>query len=480
MLARKELIDHLNDLFVTTRFKYIKQEKDGTYRTFDAKKNQRHYNFNDVCLERHLNMEETYGIFSASNASKFVCFDIDTNDPLEAKRAVYVLHQVFTDLSIPTKYVYTSLSGSKGYHVEIFFEELISISILQAFFTLVIISFENLLDPNHPFRGIIEFRPTFGQGLKLPLGLHQKANVICWYVNVQNGCVPIASYDILSTIRKIPYHYIEQALEQVDRKLPISPHNKTSLHSHDSSSGSFKEKYSNLLESGLTQPSTRFITLTKLAKLHYLNGVQPDKCKVLLEEWLHNQPKGLYVSDWATCSKDITRIIEWTYDQERKVYKRATEIELFESEIKEIMNNKRLRIGAKKVLFAMLVHSKRFPSPDGVFYLTFSQLEEMVELSHHAVYKNVDQLNNQQIVIPVLTGQKESINGKIYGKPNHYKINIAPPTGRSWSTEINQLSQYVVTFYLAIYHLYDLSDLRKKIPAIQYKNIKETIAKSIS
>ena len=107
------------------------------------------------------------------------------------------------EIGIPRDRIYASYSGGKGYHVEVFFEGIVSTERLHALYKYVIQKRD--LDPRK-----VEFRPTHTSAIKLPLSAHAKTEKICWYVDRDN-LMPIERMDYIMEIQPISLGEIDAA-----------------------------------------------------------------------------------------------------------------------------------------------------------------------------------------------------------------------------------------------------------------------------
>src|SRR5205085_11636417 len=189
MTIEKELMEQLvnkfNELFITKRKKYLILKQNGEYIQINENNSTGFKKLNDFHIKRHLQGKETLGVFAGEYNTQFICFDVDFHDPKLAKWYTYRVIDSLVNVGVPEKYIHTSTSGNKGYHVDVYFNKMITIDVCKAFFDLVIN--QGQLYSEH---GKVEFRPS-NQGLKLPLGINFKNNNSrtnkCWYVDYNNS-----------------------------------------------------------------------------------------------------------------------------------------------------------------------------------------------------------------------------------------------------------------------------------------------------
>lgn len=109
----------MGKLYVTYRKKFLEQYLDKEKNIVKWTENK--YALNDQMILKHLIQQKTIGVFAGSIITSFMCFDIDVKDNELAKWVVYKIVDCLQNLGIAGKYIHISLSGSKGYHVDVFF-----------------------------------------------------------------------------------------------------------------------------------------------------------------------------------------------------------------------------------------------------------------------------------------------------------------------------------------------------------------------
>lgn len=170
----RDVVKRLSFLYITYRGRYILSM--GNYGTFMAKVSRNGEKIpaklTDKVLFGHLKHQYAVGVFAGPLTSKFVCFDVDIPD----RTVVFNLTDAIVARGIPREYLHVSSSGSKGYHIDIFFDQPVLTSQLKKLYRLVI------ADTGYsPAK--VEFRPTFKQGVKLPLSVHHKTGRVAWYLD---------------------------------------------------------------------------------------------------------------------------------------------------------------------------------------------------------------------------------------------------------------------------------------------------------
>ena len=183
-MENKALIEAFKNTYCFYRRKYVMSSPKYT-------KTVKH-SYSDAVIESHLNGGYALAVFAGSKATRFISVDVDAG----GKAAVRKVIDAFVELGIPRDRIYVSLSGMKGYHVDIFFEPWIYNEKARNLYDLMIN--RTGLDPKK-----VEFRPTNRQAIKLPLGIHAKTGARCWYVD-RDTFEPIEDLSYINEIRPIP------------------------------------------------------------------------------------------------------------------------------------------------------------------------------------------------------------------------------------------------------------------------------------
>lgn len=166
-----DILNKLNDLYVSYRGRYVVAANGQIFIPQDKHTGHPRPLISKV-LCAHLNQRFAVGVYAGPLSSKFVCFDVDLAD----EDVVHRLIDGIEEFGFPRDRIYVSSSGGKGFHVEIFFSQLMYTKVLLCFYHSVI---QRLgLDPKK-----VEFRPTHGQSIKLPLSVHHKTGNVCWYLD---------------------------------------------------------------------------------------------------------------------------------------------------------------------------------------------------------------------------------------------------------------------------------------------------------
>ncbi len=408
----------------------------------------------DFRIVNHLKGKKTVCVFSLSDATKFICFDVDIKDKNnkkgKAQKVVRLLVDTLVKYGIPKDRIYTSWSGSKGYHVEIFFKHTYSLSKAELFFDLIVNrpSLKSILNAN------IEFLPTATRAIKLPLGLNFlsrfKKNRLCNFVDIHSGeeFIDILSLKHFMDIQKTDHEIIDTAVERLiadnassDNSIPYGNNSTiTSLTSVSSNNEMKQQKDVNstvsqlipeqsnnkkslesilrLEREGLKQPGTRHDSLLSLAILYkcYYNYCREEN-KSKLIEWLENQDKNTYTTPLEDSIKDIEKIVQYTYDRDYQLGKNSPSICISAKEMEQVIKVKQKN--AKLLLFTLLVHNKRHSFVGGIFYMSKNLMSKSSGLCDKTCRNQLKNLVNQKFVEEVETMIPDG-NGSY--EANRYKL----------------------------------------------------------
>lgn len=175
-------------------------------------------------LAEHLKGKKTYAPYQLSSEGKvkWLCFDVDAyNDVAEEKIrdiVIKVSKKVHARLG-PNSFL-VEKSGSKGYHVWVFFERPLDVHLAFALGHELVQTIPTTDTIN------IEIYPkqqsktkTYGNTVKLPLGIHQKTGTRCLFVD--STFTPYEDqWEKLLNVRRISPDWVE---ENVDAYVPPPP-----------------------------------------------------------------------------------------------------------------------------------------------------------------------------------------------------------------------------------------------------------------
>ena len=198
-----DVVNQFTNLYISYRGRYVVALNGSVFIPHVGQECKR---LENKAIIAHLNQRYAIGVFAGFSGSKFLCFDIDLDDLTVVRKVMDGL----CEFGIPEDYIFVSTSGGKGYHVEVFFSDLVYTNLLYDLYMFVIA--QKQLDHKK-----VEFRPTFGQAIKLPLSKHHKTGNICWYLD-RHSFEPIKDIGYVMNIRQMDRDAVEQLIQDKAKK----------------------------------------------------------------------------------------------------------------------------------------------------------------------------------------------------------------------------------------------------------------------
>lgn len=384
------VVQALNNLYVTYRRKFIVQKKDGSYREIKRySKEKKSYApvLTDKALKQHIEGKQTIGIFAGSKKTKFICFDIDTKD--KARADTYQLRDTlildFADqFGFTYEHINISFSGNKGYHIDLFFDGVIDNEGIEKFYYSVL-SKAGLTTKE------VELRPLAQTGIKLPLGIHQVTEKRCAFVSTYNLDETLPLNHILN-IKQIDKNKFEQGLELIkDETVEVSKsvdemteeeHKEfvrsrvdTSLYEVNNLKGVLRD----ILENNtLKYPDTRNkYTFFLAIYLKEMGNDVADSISIINNIMLNTKRKlkGFISSSEQHIKYETERIVKNAHKQNYIMFTIRRDVELYKEELQDVMNIKGVHL--QSLYLAMLIHAKRYSDDGESFYMAYSTMANM-------------------------------------------------------------------------------------------------------
>lgn len=467
----------LKELYGIEVNRYISQNRDGTYTTYDKQRYKHAQTLSKKHFIRHLEGTQTLGVFASGLFTSFICFDVDTgkhNIETAERDTRYLVGILNYDFGISLDDIHISYSGNKGYHIEIFFDKSIPVAKAKQFYKLV-------LDKSGFKPSDIEFRPTGTQGVKIPLGWHKVTSHFCPYVD-HNLSVLDNSY--LMTIKPLNTEQFFNGLALDDDDILILEHEKAhefdTLHSEinliqDDLNNILPECERVLSENHLVTPHTRHkMTLIGAMFLRSQGHTQDDVIKIVNDVMLNTKrtSQGYINASESEIISEVKRITGLVFKHDYKLRQAQRDVYVYQHEIDVILNVKGWH--NKKLLFSMLIHSKRHATKDGIFSMTYEQLHDYGNTTDRNKLKShISKLNEYIEVVSsnVMDIDRCKREGKIYKKPNRYRLKESIKKSfdnHSAKVEIKanaSLEQVIQCFY-------NLDDLKKHLTRTEISKLK--------
>lgn len=388
--------------YITYRKKYIVQNKDNYVTVFS--------NISDYMLNQHIKGKSTYGIF-VNKVSKFLTFDIDLKVKGREWKEYnkWVLNKTIHALEEEGfgQYLNVSFSGSKGYHVDILFNNTVSTEVLEKLGKYIIKKYElDNIRVDGKLIAEVELRGCNNAGVKLPLGINKKSNKFMHYLNddlnpitqkqfVKNFELKIMKTETLYNLyNSLEIDYIEDI-----KKVIIEPKPKKDN----------KEEPKELLKYDKTELD--YIVQNEVLKnqgtrnnIIYLVALWCNSHKIKQEEALKklyriidNTPTQLYNNKTSS---------QWKYEECKKVVEKVYSNNLVLFDVKEVGLNKSILLWIMEhcktlkqmnIFLCHIFHAIKWGN-EGVYFLSESTINKYTG----ATNKTIEKLNRELVEIGIL------------------------------------------------------------------------------
>lgn len=472
-----EIISQLNRLYLghQQRSKYLLQRKEAGYMTVDRSKGRHSPFLNDGHMKAHVEGRHTVGVFANyRNESSFLTFDVDFADDWERVKGVaYQLIDTIEGVGINRDFIYPNFSGNKGVHIDLFFDKPVDVNILKRFYWYVLHE-SGLSDLSNK----IEFRPTQSQGIKIPLGYHQKTMRYCSFLDSDDLDNPLSN-DFVERIEQLEAVAFVELVESLPTMTDIQKEassiapNKIESHEVGYNEGITAKSLENVFFDGFPAHGTRHNFTFQLA-LMFRDVYRYDKQTALdnLTAFIERH-KATYTTPFDEALKDTKEIVSDIYDKENNYSFTSSDrkrVDLIDSDMWTIVTatdkeGKALTPARKKVLFALYIHWKRHDEREN-FFMTYHQMEEASGIKKRDnLKKAVDLLQEAGYIDIVRRNYKR--DGVLKSEPNVYHLNFGIkkegiPSGKRKSFKVEKLSSQ--SFNQTISKAFTKRQLRKAIP----------------
>jgi len=465
----KQLINKFNELYIQTRSKYLVQFKDGRYITLSYAPGNKTVKLNDSMVNTHLKGDLTYGVFSGGYFSKFITFDVDcNNEQMSRWIALKLVHVLETEAEINRKDIHVSFSGSKGYHVDLFFSNQIKVEELRKFYQDVLVNVGELPE------GQIEFRPSWTQGVKLPLGVHQKTGSRCLFVD-NRTLEPLTeseSHEYLLSIEPMEVDFVTDSQmdltnEQIAEFEKVAASTDITVNAIDLSGA--LHRAAKVIEKGrLIESNSRHKTTYTIACFGNTQGWEREETVGVIMEILLATPRKFF-SEGSTPEHwlaEAERLVDYVFDNDKTVAGSDKPLTVCKSEILAVLDCGTFR--QKQLAYAMLATSKRYGN---VFYLTrFTAMKMIGTNSNETVQNAVKKLIDRGFIKYQRKGEIDKARsleiGQVRHKPNKYRLNIAKPADGEKSVKVAKDKGMIEVALM----LCDTKEIRRYVKRTEFDN----------
>lgn len=396
----------LENLYITYRGRFVMMTKDdGVFipRYKDPKTGKIKYQKitnNIVC--GHLNGHYSICVYAGSASSKFICFDVDDGNP----KTVRTVMDILSKAGFPRNRIYVSTSGGKGFHVEMFFSSLMFTSDLKNIYNYVCAV--GKLDKTK-----VEFRPTGGQSIKLPLSIHRKTGNTCWYLD-RDTLEPIKDLNYIMDIQQIPH---ELALS-IARTLPCcgprfgDEQEKVTdrVLSDDEIAEFYDDHYPDLTEQG-----KRNALMVQIAVHNRYRGLSRENSEEELRAWYHRQNPEYINSDESLVESEIVKILDWVFSDKFVLSAKQENVIFRRDDIRILLaQTKRTE---RLILFLIQYYTKAY----GSCCLSMDRISKLSGLSIHTVHTSIQSLIKNKWVDIVSASKAKKTEYGYCGVANRYR-----------------------------------------------------------
>jgi hypothetical protein len=463
-----QVVQALNSLYVLHRYKYVEQLPSGKYNTHTVHKDKKFpLMLVDSLIENHVNGKNTYGVFADVHGyTPFMFFDFDFKDNwTECKWYYYRVRQALIECGIPAENIHVTDSGNKGLHLELFFTAPVHYKTAQQlyYYALHVAELTEMADK-------IEFRPTDKQGAKMPLGINQVTKRKCLFLSPDNveNVLPIEyAYNVAkldtallnSVLERLvdTYGSVEQYKPKSKRATVTTPAKRKKVLDEQEVIEKATEQfisrtkalniygvgedeevtadyYNNLLQNGIRVKGSRDNDTFMLAiylKSYY--GMSLKDVKDTLTEWILKQPQSMYDTPHDQVVAKTVEKVEKVFKYDYALTFAQRELTISVAELQTILtakkaDGKNFTPKQKTVLFAMLMHSKRYATTEGTFYMTYDQLTQATGISNRRILKQTIDMLTEVGLVAVHRGNAKQ-EGTFKKLPNIYEVLFAEAKG---------------------------------------------------
>lgn len=435
---KHDVVTAINKLYVTYRQQYLEQTANG-YLT------QKH-TLTDNTVSAHVDCKRTIGIkLGSQGLTKFMLFDVDMQDKAELV-ALQIAERLVVYYGLDQKDVHIDFSGSKGYHITLFFDEVAQdIQLIKLYDE---ICHDLQLDKNK-----VEFRPTKSNGVKLPLSYHKKSNNFMCFCNYDLEAYTIThlsqaeSYQYFLNIKQQDFEeFKEFVLDELDDlkeeafSLKESKGNEfeSIIESINLDGKAYEEleqelifilSNNRLIHEGTRNKITFLLSMFLKEQGHELETAINIINQVMLGTYDDAMYRELISADTTRqyMLDEVVRITKNTYAKGYVLRSIKKDIEISKNEILTILNIKQKHL--KQLAFSFLIHSKRYAKKSGEFYMTYSTMAKMGNTSVKSrlisSVKDLEKIKAVEVLSRnVIDSTQSKLQGKPMSKPNVYRCLI--------------------------------------------------------
>lgn len=407
--------------FNMEKYSFMYRGKDGeaVYRTVAKPFSIKH-------IYHHLDGRITMSVFGGKMDTVFSTFDVDEPDPDLVRRVMDKL----AELGVPRERMYVSTSGNKGYHIDIFYDKPIYKASGERLYKYV------MKDPELAGRKV-EYFPTGGRCIKIPLGVNLKSGRRCWYLD-RETLEPIEDIEYVFSIEKWSKEEFEQMMHRlnkaakvdlIQRALAVSEEEKVAKPKPPTRAQfSRKEWIEN--EPEIENPGERHNKMLKKANFLRIHGADEEILYQELLAYVERQQKknpGCIASTQEEIEEDAQLIAHTTVKAFQPKYQWVANecVKKRESNVTGIITAQDIgnillckKPSARKVAFVICVYTSCFDQCT----MSYKGLAERCGLSLQPVSDAVKELREKKILSYWKRGGVKEVNGQPKPEASEYKF----------------------------------------------------------
>lgn len=446
------LVDRISELYISYRKRYVLCLPGGRLLT-PKRKGEQYSVLTSNVVKNHLLHKYAVAIFAGPSTSRFICFDVDDGQ----KETVHGILEVLVKLGFPREQIYVSYSGGKGFHVEMFFDQLVKTSILKSLYVEVIEA--TGFNPRK-----VEFRPTHGSAIKLPLSTHARTRNMCWFVD-RETLEMIERADYPFEIRQIPASLVYRIVSENGLLAKSVSHENARAAPAEAMAEDAQDLCKAQIREGIEieAEGTRHILMRRLAVFMRKSGQSKKACEDMLIRWYERQDQSLIRSDREEVMRDIRELLEWVFSDRFHLSPPAvpTGINLSATDMKLVLSMENR--SSRRILFLLLVRSIACKTA-----IALSEIAATTGISRKTVLKTTTKLRKRGIILCESGARLQVSEGSYVSERNrytvpHYRGNKAE---RQLELQLEDvMKRFDACYHHAIHDLLTLNEIRKLLPA---------------
>ena len=417
MVEQYLIVKRLMELYGYNHFdyRYMYINKDGEPAYTDP-----HHELTYPDLYEHLDGKKTVSVYGRKYHTKFMTLDVDEAE----KSAVFLLINKMVELGIPRDKIYVSVSGNKGYHLDVFFDKGVLKSAVESLFKYL------WRDP--AVRQIaVECFPLYHNTIKIPLGVNMKTGRRCWYADTDTLEPYEGDYEFIMRIEPMSAEEFEAVVYKCNKEawhedLNVAIENSKKPMKKKQKSQDPRNIYQPNGEPVITMPGQRNRLMCKKAVYLRCVGADEDTIYEELMKWIDRQDPNLIRSsrkeiedDAARIARDVAKKYEVRIQEQPGELNKPDvhETYLTDGDIKQILRATTKM--ARRVAFLMCVYCRRY----GACILGYKRIEEIIGAKDKAAYRAIKLLESLGIISQESQGGMTRVNGNPVLRANKYLFN---------------------------------------------------------